>query len=110
MTIREVVPMLAERSPLPRSARQAQAIAHLKALPHYLARHRLETWEADFGWEITEDGSAIAPLLKQVYELARYNMYTMFDPQRTLREYATVCANFLEAGIVPPVVAEITDW
>jgi hypothetical protein len=113
LTIHEVVPILAElleRSPLPRSARQAQATVHLKAIPDYLARHRLDAWEEDFPWESTQDGSAIAPLLKRVYELGCYNLYTMFNPQRTLREYATVCANFLEVGIVPPVIEEITDW
>ncbi|MFT3788620.1 MAG: hypothetical protein QM770_21015 [Tepidisphaeraceae bacterium] len=113
MTISEVVPILAdlvEKSPLPRSDVQRQAIEHLKTISDFVVRRNLDEWEAGFPWESTRDGSVVASLLEDVYELGRYNLYTQFNRERTLREYATVGAKLLQAGLSPPQVESITDW
>ena len=52
----------------------------------------------------------MASLLDAIYELGRYNLYTRFQPERTLRAYATVAAKLLESGLTPPQVDRITDW
>lgn len=113
MTIGEIVPILAElikQSSLPRSEAQQRAIAHLKAIPSYLERRRLDEWEKEFPWESFEDGSEVASLLEGVFKLGRFNLYAGFDRAGTLREYATVGAAFLEVGLSPPQVESITDW
>ena len=113
MRISEIIPLLAElleQSPLSRSDIQKQAIAHLKAIPDFVARRRLDEWEESFPWESTRDGSKIALLIGEVYELGRYNLYCRFNPAGTLRAYAAVGAMFLEAGLSPPQVDRIQDW
>ncbi len=113
MTISELVPILAdlvEKSPLPRSDVQRQALLHLKAIPDFVVGQNLDEWEAAFPWESTEDDSLLAALLEGIYELGRYNLYTQFNRERTLREYAKVGAKLLQAGLSPPQVDSITDW
>src|SRR3954467_5282780 len=105
MRVSEIVPLLAdliERSSLPRSAGQLRAIAHLKAIPDYLARRRLDEWESDLPPPSGDDHPITASLLDAVYELGRYNLYTQFNSEETLREYATIAAKFLESGLSPP--------
>ena len=115
-TISQVVSTLTElieRSPLPRSETQQKAIAHLKTIPDYVTRKRLDEWETNFPWESVEgesSGSTIASLLEAVFELARYNLYTQFDSKGTMSEYATVSAKLLAAGLSPPQIKNITDW
>ena len=114
VTISEIVPLLAhllDRSALPRSAVQSQAISHLKAIPDYVSRGCLDQWDADFPWASTQDGSDMAGLLEDVFELGRANLYTLFNGDRTLREYATVGAKFLQAGLSPPPQVDgFTGW
>jgi hypothetical protein len=113
VTVGEIVPILAdliEQSSLPRSEPQQRAIAHLKSIASYLERRRLDEWDERFPWESIEDGSEVASLLEGVFELGRFNLYAGFDGDGTLREYATVGAKFLEAGLSPPQVESITGW
>jgi hypothetical protein len=113
VTVSEIVTILAElieQSSLPRSEAQQRAIAHLKSIQSYLERRRLDEWEEQFPWESIQDGSQVASLVEGAFELGRFNLYAQFDPAGTLREYATVGAKFLNAGLSPPQVESFDDW
>jgi hypothetical protein len=112
-TIHEIVPILAvlaEKSSLPRSPAQERLIAHLKSFPEYLARRRLDEWDDNVPEGSSEDEKLMAMLLEGIYELGRSNLYAGFQRERTLREYAVVAAQFLEAGLSPPQVDAIDGW
>jgi hypothetical protein len=112
-TVHEIIPILAglaERSSLPRSAAQGRFIAHLRSIPEHLAQRRLDEWEHNVPKGNSDDEPLIAVLIEAVYELGTLNLYTKFNRERTLREYAIVAAKFLEAGLSPPQVDQIADW
>ena len=113
MKVTELVVALADlidRSPLRRSPMQQQKIAHLKSMPEYSERRHLDDWDGDLPESSSEDDPVTADLLEAVFELGRFNLYTMFDRRGTLREYASVRDKFLAAKLNPPKVDRITDW
>jgi hypothetical protein len=105
MHVRDLIVRLAElveNSGLQRSEADVERISILKATPRYVTDRRLDLWEAAWSWEEME--SEASPLLEEIYELGRFNLYAAFQPTETLAAYRRLADKLHKAGLQPPEV------
>jgi hypothetical protein len=72
----------------------------------------LTAWETAFqdahpSWP---DDSDVGELLEKIFEFGRYNMYTLFNPDETHKQYGLLSAELRRAGIDVPQVETIAEW
>lgn len=113
MRVGEIVANLATliwKSGRPLSPTQRHMVEALRMLPEFVELRHVDLLEVAFPPPIDADDQATNRLLVALYELGRFNLYTLFDAAGTLREYGKVAAMMQEQGFDPPYVDAITDW
>lgn len=77
----------------------------------YAEAGRLDAWESAFqDVEGEVESSPIGELLGDIFELGRYNLYTLFDPQGTRAAYQQLAEKFQRAQIPTPPSPDLSDW
>ena len=101
---------LVEKSGLPLSVEQQNAIDALKTMPAYLEQGQLNIWDEKFPKAILDDQSNASRLIAAAYFVGEANLYGGFNPAYVLREYRSAASVFREMGLTPPDVRYISDW
>ncbi len=80
-------------------------------MPLFQDVRRLDLWEASFQEVVpTENASKTEELLDELFELGRYNLYTVFQPERTQEYYQKLREKLAGSGHVIPESVDLSDW